>query len=276
MVSSSPVELDDRARWSAPSFAFALDRYRFRLKALIEALLLSPLVRSPFHGRARFPHPGSPVGLVRSYTSSSSATCSGPAVRAAQRLCLAAQSRSALELAAASLGAPPHGSCSPSRCRFYCRAWSAAGCLPPFCRSTNSPPRCSSPRNDADAAGRDVQLRARICRSFDGGAVGHVYRRHRHSPHLCQCISRPRQDTQCRNKAADMDGDASKPRRTKPRHRRAFQGVTKRFGEVTALHEISLAIRRGEFMTLLGPSGCGKTTVLNLARGSSARTAEKS
>ena len=46
-----------------------------------------------------------------------------------------------------------------------------------------------------------------------------------------------------------------------------FSGVTKRFGEVTALHEISLPIRRGEFMTLLGPSGCGKTTVLNLAAG---------
>ena len=46
-----------------------------------------------------------------------------------------------------------------------------------------------------------------------------------------------------------------------------FEGVSKRFGGVTALHEISFPIRRGEFMTLLGPSGCGKTTVLNLIAG---------
>ncbi len=46
-----------------------------------------------------------------------------------------------------------------------------------------------------------------------------------------------------------------------------FDRVSKRFGAVAALHEISLSIRAGEFMTLLGPSGCGKTTVLNLIAG---------
>jgi len=46
-----------------------------------------------------------------------------------------------------------------------------------------------------------------------------------------------------------------------------LDGVTKRFGEVTALHEASLAVGRGELMTLLGPSGCGKTTLLNLVAG---------
>jgi putative spermidine/putrescine transport system ATP-binding protein/spermidine/putrescine transport system ATP-binding protein len=46
-----------------------------------------------------------------------------------------------------------------------------------------------------------------------------------------------------------------------------LDGVTKRFGEVTALHAVSLEARRGELMTLLGPSGCGKTTLLNLVAG---------
>ena len=46
-----------------------------------------------------------------------------------------------------------------------------------------------------------------------------------------------------------------------------FDAVTKRFGKTVALQEVSLAVRRGEFMTLLGPSGCGKTKLLNLAAG---------
>src|SRR5258708_8066365 len=46
-----------------------------------------------------------------------------------------------------------------------------------------------------------------------------------------------------------------------------LDGVTKRFGKITALDDITLLVRRGELMTLLGPSGCGKTTLLNLVAG---------
>ncbi len=43
--------------------------------------------------------------------------------------------------------------------------------------------------------------------------------------------------------------------------------VTKRFGAVTAVDAVTLAIHRGEFFSLLGPSGCGKTTTLRLLAG---------
>jgi ABC-type Fe3+/spermidine/putrescine transport system ATPase subunit len=44
-------------------------------------------------------------------------------------------------------------------------------------------------------------------------------------------------------------------------------GLTKRFGAVTALDGISLAVERGEFLTVLGASGSGKTTTLRLIAG---------
>ena len=46
-----------------------------------------------------------------------------------------------------------------------------------------------------------------------------------------------------------------------------LQRVTKRFAEVVAVDDLSLALREGEFFTLLGPSGCGKTTTLRLLAG---------
>ncbi len=46
-----------------------------------------------------------------------------------------------------------------------------------------------------------------------------------------------------------------------------FKNVTKRFGDVAAVAENNLAVKLGEFLSILGPSGCGKTTSLRLMAG---------
>src|SRR3989442_5198051 len=43
--------------------------------------------------------------------------------------------------------------------------------------------------------------------------------------------------------------------------------VSKRFGRVAAVHDVTLTIGEGEFFSLLGPSGCGKTTTLRMIAG---------
>jgi multiple sugar transport system ATP-binding protein len=43
--------------------------------------------------------------------------------------------------------------------------------------------------------------------------------------------------------------------------------VTKKFADRTVLSDISLSVRKGEFLTLLGPSGCGKSTLLRIVAG---------
>ncbi|MCA3656628.1 MAG: ABC transporter ATP-binding protein, partial [Methylobacterium sp.] len=46
-----------------------------------------------------------------------------------------------------------------------------------------------------------------------------------------------------------------------------FIHVFKRYGQVTAVRDVSFKVEAGQLVTLLGPSGCGKTTTLRLVAG---------
>ena len=46
-----------------------------------------------------------------------------------------------------------------------------------------------------------------------------------------------------------------------------LKNVTKRFGETTAVDNLSITLASGKLTALLGPSGCGKTTTLNMISG---------
>ncbi|WP_273832358.1 ABC transporter ATP-binding protein [Guptibacillus sedimenti] len=46
-----------------------------------------------------------------------------------------------------------------------------------------------------------------------------------------------------------------------------LSNITKQFGDVTAVKELDITIKEGEFFTFLGPSGCGKTTTLRMIAG---------
>ena len=52
-----------------------------------------------------------------------------------------------------------------------------------------------------------------------------------------------------------------------------FRNVQKRFGDFTAIHDLSLDIFEREFFALLGPSGCGKTTMMRMLAGFETPTA---
>ena len=46
-----------------------------------------------------------------------------------------------------------------------------------------------------------------------------------------------------------------------------FKNVTKRFGDFTAIDDLTIDIFESEFFALLGPSGCGKTTLMRMLAG---------
>lgn len=46
-----------------------------------------------------------------------------------------------------------------------------------------------------------------------------------------------------------------------------IQDISKSFGEVNVIHDISVDIKQGEFVVLVGPSGCGKSTLLRMIAG---------
>ncbi|MBU0672091.1 MAG: ABC transporter ATP-binding protein, partial [Candidatus Margulisbacteria bacterium] len=46
-----------------------------------------------------------------------------------------------------------------------------------------------------------------------------------------------------------------------------LENVTKKFGDVTAVKNVSMEIKDQEFVVLVGPSGCGKTTTLRMVAG---------
>ncbi len=47
----------------------------------------------------------------------------------------------------------------------------------------------------------------------------------------------------------------------------ALKDVTKRYGTLNAVSDVTLSVEKGEFVSLLGPSGCGKTTTLQMIAG---------
>jgi spermidine/putrescine transport system ATP-binding protein len=64
-----------------------------------------------------------------------------------------------------------------------------------------------------------------------------------------------------------MEEPTQRPAQANGRPIVALESVTKQFGELVAVRDLSLRFAQGEFFTLLGPSGCGKTTTLRMIAG---------
>jgi putative spermidine/putrescine transport system ATP-binding protein len=70
----------------------------------------------------------------------------------------------------------------------------------------------------------------------------------------------------------DQAAGAAAPEAAPPPPDVALRSVTKRFGDVVAVDDLTLEVARGEFFALLGPSGSGKTTCLRMVAGFEAPT----
>ena len=57
------------------------------------------------------------------------------------------------------------------------------------------------------------------------------------------------------------------PQQQAMEHAVEIRNLTKKFGSVTVINDVSFTVKRGETVTLLGPSGCGKTTTLRCIAG---------
>src|SRR5438093_9713643 len=64
-----------------------------------------------------------------------------------------------------------------------------------------------------------------------------------------------------------VEAPASEPLSSQRDVKADLRGVTRRFGEVIAVEDLSLSVRDGEIAVVVGPSGCGKSTLLEILAG---------
>ena len=77
----------------------------------------------------------------------------------------------------------------------------------------------------------------------------------------------PRRPRPATVRLTDRPGRAAGPAGGSTLAQVSFDGVTKRFGDTTAVDDLTLEVADGELLVLLGSSGCGKTTALRMVAG---------